>query len=182
MDENEYHSGASTKGSSFQTTSPSEIFDIATKPFPFFLSKNLTPTFGVHLLTSSPSITRDFGNDVSDRDREGPDRGHGLFEERTSPSFCSILLVLFSPTVQVGWVESSTVCNLDIPSVGLSDLRETRALVRSSSDGDTVDILRSETGGYYTRQSLQRDHPRSLVAAVEPRGGPGVALWLVNVY
>ena len=115
-------------GSSFQICSPSSISFSATRPFPFFLLKYLTFTFGVHWDISKRSMTREEGNIRGSTDS-------GDIAERTSPWICKIFLVRFSLTVHSGYVWRRRAWTLEIPRDGSLFLREIRALTNSDSWG-----------------------------------------------
>ena len=144
---NTYHSGAIINGSSFQICSPTSITRSATRPFPLFLLKYLTFTFGVHWDISKRSMTCEEGN------IGGSTESEGTVAERTSPWICRIFLVRFSLTVHSGYVWRRRAWTLEIPRDGSLFLRDIMALINSDSWG-IVGIRGFEAAG--ERRSVTR--------------------------
>jgi hypothetical protein len=183
-----HHSGATTNGSSFHKTWPSEIGSFATSPFPFILSKYFTSMAVVHLATSSPSTSVDDGYTRASRcaasdpgELEGP---AGPPPGDVAGSCCvgseeELLLLFFrtrrrrfSLTVHDGFSESRSAWSLAMPSAGWACLREAAAVVSSPSPGEIDDpgpevvdmersrpLVRYQIGAF--RRSVRRPSSRA---------------------
>lgn len=139
--------------------SPSAMACEAISPLPFFWSKYLTRTFGVHKYVSRVPITREegyIGGSGGSRfalvaspsplvctpeavAEFGPAPALEPAPDPTiRPKPCSTFLVLFSLTSHPGYVDRRSTWTLAIPICGLAALMVVSALVSSLSVGEIV--------------------------------------------